>query len=155
MSSDGGASSSRVTAELDHAPQPERRNPMPEIRPRETVILASDFDRLVTWYVDVLGFRVTRRFDDGFHYCNLETNTGIAIGIGVASEMGVSPGDRLGNTVILQFEVDDVRSFLESIAAAGGSIRGEAAFNEKDRFWFGMFTDPEGHPFWVVDSNCP
>ena len=40
---------------------------MIEIRPREIVILAEDFDRLVAWYRDVLVFDVVRLFDDQFH----------------------------------------------------------------------------------------
>ena len=54
---------------------------MIEIRPRETVILATGFPKLFAWYRDVLGFSVTRLFEDGFHYCNLESPSGIRIGI--------------------------------------------------------------------------
>ena len=53
------------------------------IRPRETVILARDFERLVTWYQTALDFRVLRRFDE-LPYANLETAGGVAIGIGAA-----------------------------------------------------------------------
>lgn len=44
-----------------------------ELRAREPVILAADFAALVRWYREALGFRVTRLFEDGFHYGNLET----------------------------------------------------------------------------------
>ena len=57
--------------------------PIP-IRPRETVILARDFERLVTWYQTALDFRVLRRFDE-LPYANLETDGGVAIGIGTGS----------------------------------------------------------------------
>ena len=128
---------------------------LPEIRPRETVILATDFAALVNWYKETLGFRVTKLVEDGFHYCNMETPTGIKIGIALASEMGVTPVDRGCNTVILQFEVDDVRELCSSIEAAGGTITGAPSFNEKDGFWFAGFADPEGNPSWVVDKQCP
>ena len=128
---------------------------MPEIRPRETVVLATDFAALVNWYKEVLGFRVTKLVDDGFHYCNMETPSGIKIGIALASELGVTPTDPRCNTVILQFEVDDVREFCASIEAAGGTITGAPSFNKKDGFWFGGFVDPEGNPCWVVDRHCP
>ncbi|MDP7028618.1 MAG: hypothetical protein QF733_00165 [Phycisphaerales bacterium] len=72
------------------------------LRPREPVILAEDFKRLVDWYRDVLGFRVRRIFDDGFHYANLETDSGIELGIGLASEMKVLPGDHAAASVVLQ-----------------------------------------------------
>ena len=126
-----------------------------QIRPRETVILASDFVTLVAWYRDTLGFNVTRLFEEGFHYCNLETDSGIRIGIGDAEEMGIVPGDRAANTVVLQIEVDDVREFFSELEPAGTTISSGPLLNEKDGFWFGGIADPEGNPIWVVDKNCP
>jgi|GEM_PF-5298973 catechol 2,3-dioxygenase-like lactoylglutathione lyase family enzyme len=41
---------------------------MINIRPRELVILADDFAKLYAWYRDVLGFKVTKLFDDDYHY---------------------------------------------------------------------------------------
>ena len=60
---------------------------------RETVILAENYDALVDWYVQVLGFRETKRFENGYRYCNLESEGGVHIGIAPAKEMGVVPGD--------------------------------------------------------------
>jgi len=127
----------------------------PTLRPRETVILADDFDRLVDWYRDVLGFRVRRRFEDGMHYANLETDSGIEVGIGLASEMQVTPVDRSSNTVLLQFEAEDVQGLLDRIAEGGGTVQFGPSFNAEDEFWFGAFADPEGNPCWVVGPTCP
>ena len=126
-----------------------------QLRPRESVILVEDFDSMVLWYQDTLGFTVKKRFDEGFHYCNLENDAGIKFGIALASEMQVSPKDRPQNSVVLQFEVDDVQAFLQHIEGQGGSITGEASYDSNDKFWFGSFADPEGNPFWIVDGNCP
>ena len=128
---------------------------MVEIRPREPVILATGFSALVAWYRDVLGFTVVKLVEDGFHYCNLETPSGIRIGIADAQEMGVVPGDRSSNTVVLQFEVDNVEELFAHLKQTGASITNEPSFSEKDGFWFGSFSDPEGNPCWVVDKNCP
>ena len=128
---------------------------MVEIRPRETVVLAGDFAGLVAWYRDVLGFKVVQQFQDDFHFANLETPSGIKIGIGSAEEMGVVPVDRSTNTVILQFQVDDLQQFFAHLEAAGGAITFGPSFDKKDEFWFGGFADPEGNPCWVVDKNCP
>ena len=125
------------------------------IRPRETVILSTSFSELVAWYRDVLGFTVVKLFEDGFHFCNLETTSGIKIGIASAEEMGVEPADRSKNTVVLQLEVDDVKEFFEHLKQNGASITNGPSFDKKDNFWFGGFADPEGNPFWVVDKNCP
>ena len=126
-----------------------------EIRPRETVILAADFQALVAWYRDMLGFKVIKLFEDEFHYCNLETPSGLKIGIASAEEMGVKPTNRSTNTVVLQVEVDDVKEFFAHVAQAGGAITFGPSFDKADEFWFGAFTDPEGNPVWVVDKNCP
>jgi predicted enzyme related to lactoylglutathione lyase len=125
------------------------------LRPRETVILASDFQKLVAWYRDILGFTVTKLFEDQYHYCNLETASGIKIGIASAAEMGVEPTDRSTNTLVLQCEVDDPREFFTHLEQAGGAITSGPSFDKNDEFWYGSFTDPEDNPVWVVDKNCP
>ena len=126
-----------------------------EVKPRETIILVEDFDAQIKWYCDVLDFKVVKVFDVEFHYCNLENSAGIKIAIGLASEMQVELQDRAKNSVFIQFEVEDVKAFLEFVDANGGVITGPAAFSEKDNFWFGSFADPEGNSHWIVDSNCP
>jgi predicted enzyme related to lactoylglutathione lyase len=126
-----------------------------EIRPRETVILAADYPSLVAWYRDTLGFKVVQQFDDGYHYAYMETASGIKIGIGSAKEMGVVPVDRSKNTVILQVEVDDVQLFFNHLEGAGGAVTFGPSLDDKGKFWFGGFEDPEGNPCWVVDKNCP
>ncbi|MCB9914170.1 MAG: VOC family protein [Planctomycetes bacterium] len=126
-----------------------------ELRAREPVILAADFAALVRWYREALGFRVTRLFEDGFHYGNLETPSGAKLGVASAAEMGVTPGDRRANTVVLQLEVADVRAFLAHVESAGGAVLGGPSFDANGAFWFGSFADPEGNPFWVVDERCP
>ena len=128
---------------------------MIEIRPREIVILADDFDLLVGWYRDVLGFDVVRFFNDTFQFANLETSTGIRLGIGSAVEMGVVPADRQQNTVVFQIEVDDVRGLFAHLEQNGATITGGPSFDEQMKFWFGSFADPEGNPVWVVDKDCP
>ncbi|MFC2171037.1 VOC family protein [Acidobacteriota bacterium] len=122
---------------------------------RESVILAEDFHAMVQWYKTVLQFKVTKRFEDDYHYCNLENETGIRIGIADAREMGCTPGDRKNNTVLLQFQVSNVQRFFEYLQEQGGDIAFGPSFDEKDRFWYGGFRDLEGNPFWVVDENCP
>jgi len=130
-------------------------HPKPPLRPREIVILAEEYEALVAWYVEVLGFRITKRFANRYRYCNLETDSGIRIGIAPAAESGVTPGDRSRNTVLLQVEVADVEAFLEYVESKGASIAFGPSYDEASGFWFGAFADPEGNPIWVVDENCP
>jgi len=126
-----------------------------EIRPREAVILAADFPSLVAWYRDVLGFKIVDQFEDGYHYACMETASGIKIGIGVAEEVGVIPAERSTNTVVLQVEVDDIPQFFAHLEAAGGAVTFGPSLDDKGKFWFGGFEDPEGNPWWVVDKDCP
>ncbi len=125
------------------------------ISPRETVILAEDFDAIVAWYVNILGFQIVKTFNDGYRYCNLETESGIRIGIAPAAEIGVVPRDRASNTVLIQIEVRDVRLLFEQLREAGGDITFGPFFDESGKFWYGGFSDLEGNPIWVVDENCP
>ena len=39
-----------------------------DLRPRETVVLASDYEALVAWYRDALGFEVTQSYEGQYHY---------------------------------------------------------------------------------------
>jgi len=42
-----------------------------QLKPRETVLLAENFNEMIQWYKSVLGFHVTNLFEDDYHYCNL------------------------------------------------------------------------------------
>jgi len=125
------------------------------LSPREVVILAEDYDTLVAWYVEVLGFRIARQFTDGYRYTNLENDSGIRIGIAPAAEAGVTPGDRSGSTVLLQVGAPDVKALFEHLTQAGGTITFGPSFDERGQFWYGGFADLEGNPIWVVDQSCP
>ena len=127
----------------------------PKLKPREIVILSEKYEQLVAWYQEILGFRVVKVFCEGYRYTNLETESGIRIGIAPAAEVGVKLRDRAANSVILQIGVPDVRALFEHLCASGGKAVFGPSFDERGRFWYGGFTDLEGNPIWVVDENCP
>ena len=126
-----------------------------EIRPRESVIFAENFQLLVEWYQKVLHFKIIQQFEDQYYYCILENEHGLKIGIADAKEMGITPGDRKNNTVVLQFQVQDVKYFFQYLQKYEGIITFGPSFDEKGQFWYGSFQDLEGNPLWVVDENCP
>ena len=53
------------------------------------------------------------------------------------------------------FEVDDVGALLAHLEQNGATITGGPSFDKQSKFWFGSFSDPEGNPVWVVDTDCP
>lgn len=103
----------------------------------------------------MLGFRVTAQFSDGYRYTNLATESGIRIGVAPASEVGVTPGDRANNTVLLPVGVPDVKGLFEHLREAGGTVTFGPSFDDGGQFWYGGIADLEGNPIWVVDGNCP
>jgi len=129
--------------------------PEPALSPRELVILAEDYDAMVAWYQEVLGFRALRKFANAYRYTHLKTDTGISIGIEPASEVGVKSRDRSANTVILQVAVPDVKALLERIQAAGGTASFGPSFDEGGQFWFGGFSDLEGPQFGWSTGTAP
>ncbi len=124
-------------------------DPIPQVRPRELVLLARDFNRLVDWYVQTLGFKVLNRIDE-LPYANLETEGGVRLGIGSAPP-DVTTSDA---TIVPQLETTDVSGLLLRVRTAGGLVDGphrDAALG----FDFGSFKDPEGNIWWVVDEKAP
>jgi uncharacterized glyoxalase superfamily protein PhnB len=105
------------------------------IHAREPVIFAEDFQALVTWYQTVLRFNITYQVGDEYHYCNLENEAGVRLGVADAGEMGVTPENRQNNSVVLQFEVADVKRFFEHLVEQGGKVAFGPSFDEKDKFW--------------------
>jgi len=69
--------------------------------------------------------------------------------------MGVTRLDRSQNSVVLQFEVDDVKWFCEDVASRGGSVSFGPDHNEREGFWYAGINDIEGNPIWIVDAACP
>lgn len=128
---------------------------MIKIKPREPVIFAADFYKLIKWYKSVLGFSLTHLVEDDYHYCNLESADGFRIGVADANEMGVLLGDRQHNSVVLQIEVPDLPQFFDYLKEREGAVTFGPSYDKKGGFWFGGFQDLEGNPFWVVDENCP
>ena len=127
---------------------------MHPITPRETVILADDRESLARWYTEALGFRVTADHSD-VQFTNLETDSGMKLGIGSVAFMQMEIPASRASAVILQIEVEDVRGFMDEIAKGDGSIVFGPDFAKGDDYWYGAIADPEGNQIWVVDPNCP
>ena len=126
-----------------------------KILPRETVLLAKNHQLLIDWYINNLNFKIINNNSD-IKYCNLETDSGIKIGIADMEQMGnENYSKRIMNTVILQICTNDLKKLFKRIKNNGGSVLFGPSYDEGDKYWYGSITDIEGNEIWVVDENCP
>jgi len=114
------------------------------------VVLAEDYPRLRDWYVKALDLELKEEWSDRFHYAELVKDGRFVVGIADAKEMKVAPGDRKNQAVVAQFNVEDIRTFLERVKAAGGTVPFGPSHDPDLDLWFGGFADVEGNPAWVV-----
>ena len=126
-----------------------------KILPRETVLLAKNHQLLINWYINNLNFKIINNNSD-IKYCNLETDSGIKIGIADMEELGnKNYSKRIMNTVILQICTNDLKKLFKRIKNNGGSVIFGPSYDEGDKYWYGSVVDSEGNEIWVIDENCP
>ena len=126
-----------------------------KILPRETVLVAKNYQSLIDWYVNNLNFKIVYNNLD-IKYCSLATDSGIKIGIADMESLGnESYSKRIMNTVILQIATNDLKKLFKKIKNNGGSILFGPSYDEGDEYWYGSVTDIEGNEIWVIDENCP
>ena len=79
-----------------------------KILPRETVIVAKNYQSLIDWYTNNLDFKIVHNNLD-IKYCSLKTDSGIEIGIADMDSLGnKNYSKRIQNTVILQIATNDL-----------------------------------------------
>jgi predicted enzyme related to lactoylglutathione lyase len=116
------------------------------------VVLAEDYAALRDWYRDVLELDLAHEHTEGYYYAELARAGRKVVGIAMAAEMGVTPGARVGATVLGQLDVADVRGLLAHVQQRGGAVLFGPSEDESHGFWYGGFADPEGNVWWVVES---
>ena len=126
-----------------------------KILPRETVIIAKNYQSLIDWYINNLNFKLVYNNLD-IKYCSLKTDSGIEIGIAdMDSSCNKNYAKRIQNTVILQIATNDLEILFNKIKNNGGSILFGPSYDEEDKYWYGSIADNEGNEIWVIDENCP
>lgn len=124
------------------------------VRLHNAVLLAEEFDRLRDWWIDVVGLELLEEWTDTYHYAELGRAGRIVVGIADAKEMGTTPATPRANAVVVQLRVDDVRAFLERVAARGAKVLFGPSFEAGEGFWYGGFEDGEGNAVWVVEGGA-
>ena len=126
-----------------------------KILPRETVIVAKDYQSLIDWYIDNLNFKIVYNNLD-IKYCSLATDSGIKIGIADMDSLdNENYSKRIQNTVILQIATNDLDILFKKIKSNGGTILFGPSYDDGDEYWYGSISDKEGNEIWVIDENCP
>ena len=114
------------------------------------VILAHDYERLVSWYKEIFSFDIAEEITEGFHYTTFSSSNSNVLGISVAEEMGVIPSGETNNTLVPQFLINDISSLFKKIEDNGGKIlfgpKGQDAL-------YGGFLDIEGNQIWVTEDQ--
>ena len=114
------------------------------------VILAEDYEKLKAWYMEALDLELKQEWTEKFHYAELVKDGRFVVGIGLAKEMGVTPGDRKAATVYPQFNTDDTKALLAQVKERGGEVPFGPSYDEGLDLWYGGFADIEGNQCWVV-----
>lgn len=98
----------------------------------------SDVPRSVAFYRDVIGLQPGHSFGDSWVEFDLGTT---AFGlVGNAETVGIKPGSQFSAA----FEVDDVATMREKLAAQGVPV---SDVNESPVCWSCFVTDPDGNRF--------
>ncbi len=116
-----------------------------------TVLLAEDYARMRDWYVATLDLELKAEWTESYHYAELTREGRLVIGIADAKEMRVEPHAPRRNTTLMQLRVDDIDALFASVKEHGGETQGPS-FEEKEKFRYGSFTDPEGNSVWVIET---
>ena len=115
-----------------------------------TVLLAEDYAAMRDWYVAALGLTLKQEWTEDYHYAELVRDGRLVIGIADTKEMGVEPHRPRRNSTVMQLAVDDIEALFASVREHGGTTQGPS-YEEKEKFRFGSFSDPEGNNVWVVE----
>ena len=115
-----------------------------------TVVLARDYEKLVTWYRKALQLKVRRVVTEGYDWTELE-RPGLRIGIAPAKQMGVTLPKKRTNAVVLHLVTKDVKGLLKRAKQHGGTVAFGPSRDAEKKYTYGAFRDIEGNDVWLID----
>lgn len=109
-------------------------------------IFVSDMSRAVTFYVDVLGLTLARRFGD--HWAEIQVGSSLVLGLHPRSENAPPPGTCGSISVGLNVEepIDDVVARLQAL---GVRFRGPVVRDAEGGVALAFFGDPDGNDLYL------
>lgn len=124
-----------------------------KIKLLNVVLLASDYEKLISWYMQTFELQIGHSVSDEYHYTELTKDSKFVIAIADAKEMGVNPDIVKNNTAIPQLAVSDVSALLKSAENNSGKILFGPAYDEIGKFYYGGFKDIEGNQIWIIEDR--
>ena len=113
-------------------------------------IFVSNMDAAVQFYTEVLGLRLTSRFDD--HWATVEAGKGLTIGLHPWSPKYPAAGTK--GAMMLGLEIDEpIAGVVARLSARGVKF---ASIARDEGGGFVGFDDPDGNPLylWEVDRKA-
>lgn len=124
-----------------------------EIKLLNIVLFAENYQELVKWYQDALGFELVLKEEGEYHYTELGFNKKSIIGLTPAIEVEHTPNKIRNNSAVLQIQVSDIHSLFKNVKEKGGKILFGPSADEKYGFLYGAFADIEGNQVWVIEGS--
>src|SRR5580704_10948539 len=111
-------------------------------------VFVSNMDTSVRFYTDVLGLKLTNRFDDS--WATVEAGKGLTIGLHPASRKYPAPGTKGG--MMLGLEIDEsIERVVARLSEKGVSIKGSVVLDESGNF--AHLEDPDGNELYLWEVN--
>lgn len=123
------------------------------IRLLNAILLASDYEKLLSWYKQTFNLEIGFSVSDEYHFTELTNDSKFVIAISDAVEMGVTPHAARNNTAIPQLAVSDVADVLEKVSSNGGKVLFGPSYDDKWKLYYGGFSDIEGNQIWVTEEK--
>lgn len=118
------------------------------------VILASDYEMLISWYLKVFNLEIYLQVKEGYDYTELGQSNRLIVGIAKTEEMGLVPTKPRNNSVIIQIAVSSLDKIFDTVSKSGGKVLFGPSIDEKEGFVYGGIADPEGNQIWIVEKDA-
>ncbi len=112
-------------------------------------VIVSNMDNSVRFYTDVLGMKLTNRFDD--HWATVEAGKGLTIGLHPSSPKHPRPGTKGG--LLIGLEIDEpIQEIVDRLQGRGVHFLGPVV-NDAGAGSFADFEDPDGNLLYLWEVN--
>lgn len=110
-------------------------------------VFVSNMDAAVKFYVEVLGLKLTNRFDDA--WATIDAGKGLTIGLHPASSKYPAPGSK--GAMVLGLEIDEpIATVVERLTGRGVRFTGTVVEDTGGKF--AHLEDPDGNEMYLWET---